>query len=83
MRLKFGNSGYKELHYMKSVFDCYNISKHLSTNEFPQKKTTPFTVLAPKHYLDRIDFEAIINNKFDGIKISGEFPQEHLHLAWC
>src|SRR5450759_1234592 len=53
---------YKESPFMKSVSDCYNISKHLNTNEFPQTKTTPFTVLAPKHYLDRIDFEAIINN---------------------
>ncbi|MDQ1254053.1 MAG: hypothetical protein QG646_3267 [Euryarchaeota archaeon] len=47
---------------MKNISNCDNISKHLNANEFPQTKITPFTVLAPKHYLDQIDFETIINN---------------------
>ena len=47
---------------MKNISNCNKISKHLNANEFPQTKTTPFTVLAPKYYLDQIDFEAIVNN---------------------
>jgi transposase len=53
---------YKGLPYMRNVYNCDNISKYLNTNEFPQTKTTPFTVLVPKYFLDQIDFEAIINN---------------------
>jgi len=47
---------------MKSTSHLDNISKHLNANEFPQTKTTPFTVLASKHYIDQIDFETVINN---------------------
>jgi len=72
---------YKESPFMKSVSDCYNISKHLNTNEFPQTKTTPFTVLAPKHYLDRIDFEAIINNNIRWDRDQWRVPPGTLALS--
>ena len=74
---------YKESPYMKSVSDCYNISKHLNTNEFPQTKTTPFTVLATKHYLDQIDFEAIINNNIRWDRDQWRVPPGTLALSLC
>lgn len=47
---------------MEVDYNCNNISKHLNANEFPQTKTTPFTVMASKNYLDKMNFESIIND---------------------
>ena len=52
----------KKLSSMEENYNCGNISEHLNANEFPQTKTTPFTVLASKHYFNKLNFESIIND---------------------
>jgi hypothetical protein len=66
---------------MKNISNCSNISKHLNTNEFPQTKTTPFTILASKHYLDQIDFEAIINDNIRWDRNQWRVPPGTLALS--
>jgi len=66
---------------MKNISNCDNISKHLNTNEFPQMKTTPFTVLAPKHYLDQIDFETVINDNIRWDRDQWRVPPGTLALS--
>jgi hypothetical protein len=66
---------------MKSVSNCHKSSKHYSTNEFLQTKTTPFIVLAPKYYLDQIDFETVINNNIRWDRDQWRVPPGTLALS--
>ncbi|WP_048173502.1 DUF4277 domain-containing protein [Methanosarcina siciliae] len=66
---------------MKNTSNCDNISEHLNTNEFPQTNTTPFTVLAPKHYLNQISFEAIINDNIQWDRDQWRVPPGTLALS--
>jgi len=66
---------------MKNLSNCSNISEHLNTNEFPQTKMTPFTVLAPKHYLDQIDFEAVIDDNIRWDRDQWRVPPGTLALS--
>lgn len=66
---------------MKNIPNCNNISEHLNTNEFAQTKTTPFTVLAPKHYLDQLTFEAVINNNIQWDRDQWRVPPGTLALS--
>ncbi|AKB37103.1 hypothetical protein MSSAC_2513 [Methanosarcina siciliae C2J] len=66
---------------MKNLSNFNNISEHLNANEFPQTKTTPFTVLAPKHYLDQISFEAIINDNIQWDRDQWRVPPGTLALS--
>ena len=66
---------------MKNISNCDNISKHLNANEFLQTKTTPFTVFTPKHYLNQIDFEAIVNNNIRWDRNQWRVPPGTLALS--